>query len=253
VVLLDEPTSGMDPAARRSTWDLIQTEKKNRTVLLSTHFMEEADLLGDRIAIMAEGQLQCCGSSLFLKKKYGGGYHLIIVKEPGCEVENITNLLKKGIPDVEIDQNVGAELSYSLPDNKSSLFPEMFEELEARKDELGIASYGASITTMEEVFIRVGRAADKKIADEFERTHSAMQNENMRNKKHVQVSMNSINGSKTELYSRENSVRNTGLTLVIQQFRAMLAKKFIYAIRNRILLLGQVTLTLSITTINSSL
>lgn len=57
--------------ARRSCWDLIQSEKKGRTVLLSTHFMEEADLLGDRIAIMADGELQCCGTSLFLKKKFG--------------------------------------------------------------------------------------------------------------------------------------------------------------------------------------
>lgn len=71
VVLLDEPTSGMDPGARRSTWDLIQTEKRARTIILSTHFMDEADLLGDRIAIMAEGEVQCCGSSLFLKKNYG--------------------------------------------------------------------------------------------------------------------------------------------------------------------------------------
>lgn len=69
--MLDEPTSGMDPGARRSTWDLIQSEKKGRTIILSTHFMEEADLLGDRIAIMAHGEVQCCGSSLFLKKRYG--------------------------------------------------------------------------------------------------------------------------------------------------------------------------------------
>ena len=61
VVMLDEPTSGMDPSARRSTWDLLQTEKVGRTILLTTHFMEEADLLGDRIAIMASGQIQCCG------------------------------------------------------------------------------------------------------------------------------------------------------------------------------------------------
>ena len=59
--MLDEPTSGMDPSARRSTWDLLQTEKIGRTILLTTHFMEEADLLGDRIAIMAGGQIQCCG------------------------------------------------------------------------------------------------------------------------------------------------------------------------------------------------
>ncbi|MGH0155462.1 UNVERIFIED_CONTAM: hypothetical protein FKN15_046681 [Acipenser sinensis] len=67
VVMLDEPTSGMDPAARRATWDLLQSQKRGRTILLTTHFMDEADLLGDRIAIMAEGELQCCGSPLFLK------------------------------------------------------------------------------------------------------------------------------------------------------------------------------------------
>ena len=71
VVMLDEPTSGMDPQARRSTWDLLQTEKKNRTILLTTHFMEEADILGDRIAIMARGQVQCYGTSMFLKNKLG--------------------------------------------------------------------------------------------------------------------------------------------------------------------------------------
>lgn len=77
VVLLDEPTSGMDPAARRALWNLLQREKKNRTILLSTHFMDEADILGDRIAILAEGDLKCCGSSFFLKKKFGIGYHLV--------------------------------------------------------------------------------------------------------------------------------------------------------------------------------
>jgi len=169
----------------------------------------------------------------------GGGYHLIIVKESGCEVENITNLLKTRIPDVEIDQNVGAELSYSLPDNKSSLFPEMFTELENRKTELKIASYAASITTMEEVFIKVGREADKKIADEFERTHSVEEVEAGRAKQ-LEIALHSVNGSKTNLYSKDKSPRNTGLTLVFQQFRAMLVKKCIYAVRNRVLLLGQV-------------
>lgn len=63
--MLDEPTSGMDPSARRSTWDLLQAEKAGRTILLTTHFMEEADLLGDRIAIMASGHVQCCGTNHF--------------------------------------------------------------------------------------------------------------------------------------------------------------------------------------------
>lgn len=69
--MLDEPTSGMDAISRRAIWDLLQQQKNDRTILLTTHFMDEADLLGDRIAIMAKGELQCCGSSLFLKQKYG--------------------------------------------------------------------------------------------------------------------------------------------------------------------------------------
>lgn len=71
VVFLDEPTSGMDPEARRQTWDLLQRHRAGRTIVLSTHFMDEADLLGDRIAIMARGMIRCCGTSLFLKNKYG--------------------------------------------------------------------------------------------------------------------------------------------------------------------------------------
>lgn len=68
---MDEPTSGMDPAARRQTWEILQKFREDRTMILSTHFMDEADLLGDRIAIMADGVVKCCGTSLFLKKLNG--------------------------------------------------------------------------------------------------------------------------------------------------------------------------------------
>ncbi|PSN43689.1 hypothetical protein C0J52_19461 [Blattella germanica] len=114
VVLFDEPTSGLDPAARRAMWEILQTEKEGRTLLLSTHFMDEADLLGDRIAIMAGGELQCCGSSFFLKKKYGAGYHLIIVKGSNCDVKAVTGLLREFIADIRVDQNIGSELSFGL-------------------------------------------------------------------------------------------------------------------------------------------
>uniref|UniRef100_A0A8C0W8G0 ABC transporter domain-containing protein n=1 Tax=Castor canadensis TaxID=51338 RepID=A0A8C0W8G0_CASCN len=71
VVILDEPSSGMDPVSRRVTWELLQHYKKNRAILLTTHYMDEADILGDRVAIMVRGTLQCCGSSVFLKQIYG--------------------------------------------------------------------------------------------------------------------------------------------------------------------------------------
>lgn len=77
VVLFDEPSSGMDPAARRQLWDMLLKEKVGRTILLTTHFMDEADVLGDRIAIMCDGELRCYGTSFFLKKYYGCGYKLV--------------------------------------------------------------------------------------------------------------------------------------------------------------------------------
>ncbi|NWJ10124.1 ABCA1 protein, partial [Crypturellus undulatus] len=80
VVLLDEPTAGVDPYSRRSIWELLLKYRRGRTIVLSTHYMDEADLLGDRVAIVARGRLCCCGSPLFLKTRLGTGYYLTLVK-----------------------------------------------------------------------------------------------------------------------------------------------------------------------------
>lgn len=156
VVLCDEPTSGMDPAARRALWDVLQAEKKGRTVLLSTHFMDEADVLGDRIAIMGNGELKCSGSSYFLKKKFGVGYHLICVKDQRTNADAITALLRKYVPDAEIESDIGSELAYQLPDARSDVFQYMFTELENNMEALRVQSYGVSLTTLEDVFMKVG-------------------------------------------------------------------------------------------------
>ena len=79
VVVLDEPTAGVDPYARRAIWDVMLKHKKGRTIIMSTHFMDEADLLGDRIAIVNQGKLVCVGSSIFLRSTYGNGYYLTLV------------------------------------------------------------------------------------------------------------------------------------------------------------------------------
>lgn len=81
LVLLDEPTSGMDLGARRSLWDMLKSYKKDRIIILTTHHMDEADVLGDRIGIMVQGQLKCIGSPLFLKNRFGIGYRITFVKK----------------------------------------------------------------------------------------------------------------------------------------------------------------------------
>ncbi|XP_068090529.1 phospholipid-transporting ATPase ABCA1 isoform X4 [Hyperolius riggenbachi] len=80
VVILDEPTAGVDPYSRRGIWELLLKYRQGRTIILSTHHMDEADILGDRIAIISHGKLCCVGSSLFLKNQLGTGYYLTLVK-----------------------------------------------------------------------------------------------------------------------------------------------------------------------------
>jgi ATP-binding cassette subfamily A (ABC1) protein 3 len=81
VVILDEPSSGMDTSSRRRLWEMLKENKNGKIIILTTHYMDEADILGDRICIMADGKIKCCGSSLFLKNRYGVGYNLVIAKK----------------------------------------------------------------------------------------------------------------------------------------------------------------------------
>ncbi|KAK7479401.1 hypothetical protein BaRGS_00029318, partial [Batillaria attramentaria] len=154
VVILDEPTTGVDPSARRQLWDLLDRHREGRTIMLSTHFMDEADALGDRIAIMADGKLMCCGTPMFLKKRYGIGYHLVIVKATDCKVSKVTRVIRKAVPGATFQKEIQTELFYLMPDKQVSRFVALFKDLEARKEELGILSFGASGTTMEDVFLR---------------------------------------------------------------------------------------------------
>ena len=94
VIFLDEPTTGMDPQCRRQVWELIQKLKRNRVVILTSHSMEEADLLSDRLVVMVDGKFKCIGTSLYLKNNFGDGYRInIITKEPKVVFDFIKNVI----------------------------------------------------------------------------------------------------------------------------------------------------------------
>ncbi|UYV62552.1 hypothetical protein LAZ67_2001032 [Cordylochernes scorpioides] len=213
IVLLDEPTSGMDPSARRFIWDLLLQEKNARTVLLTTQYMEEADILGDRIAIMDRGTVKCCGSPLFLKKKYGIGYHLIMVKEPSCDVNVLLKSLQNIIPELDIESNIGQELCLILPTETIKQYEALFTYLEANMSNLGIQSYGASLTTLEEVFLKVGDEANQKL-NYFQNSRKSIR----------PIRDKDISNQKVE-----------GKNLIFNHFKALIRKKIIFSKRNRIM------------------
>ena len=78
LIIMDEPTSSLDLTARRKVWNMLKEYKKDRIILLTTHYMDEADILGDRIGIMVRGKITTLGTSLFMKQKFGTGYHLVV-------------------------------------------------------------------------------------------------------------------------------------------------------------------------------
>ena len=100
-VLLDEPSSGLDIQARRQLWNMLQTYKKDKIILLTTHYMDEAEILADRIGIMTQGKMTCLGSSLFLKSRFGVGYVMTIVKNNPTPNEKIIPYMKERLgPDI---------------------------------------------------------------------------------------------------------------------------------------------------------
>lgn len=89
----------MDPITRRHVWDIIQESKKGRAIILTTHSMEEADILSDRIGIMAKGRLRCIGTSIRLKSRFGTGF-VATVSFIESKTENNIEPLKKFFKEV---------------------------------------------------------------------------------------------------------------------------------------------------------
>ncbi|NXW13732.1 ABCAA protein, partial [Circaetus pectoralis] len=154
VLFLDEPTAGLDPLSRHHVWSLLKEHRAGRVILFSTRFMDEADILADRKAFISHGRLKCVGSSLFLKKKWGIGYHLRIHVSEFCDLENVTSLVKQYIPNVIFSGHSQYELRYKLPLENVNKFPDLFSGLDSCSDQ-GIINYGVSMTTLEDVFLRL--------------------------------------------------------------------------------------------------
>uniref|UniRef100_A0A8C9AMZ0 ABC transporter domain-containing protein n=1 Tax=Prolemur simus TaxID=1328070 RepID=A0A8C9AMZ0_PROSS len=93
-VVLDEPTSGVDPCSRCSLWDILLKYREGRTIILTTHHLDEAEVLGDHVAILQQGRLRCYGPPSCLKEVYGRGLSLTLTKQ----VRSTTTLLHWGSP-----------------------------------------------------------------------------------------------------------------------------------------------------------
>ncbi|GIQ83285.1 ABC transporter A, ABCA, partial [Kipferlia bialata] len=116
LVVLDEPTTGLDPASRRHLWDLITNLRKNHTILLTTHSMEEADALSDTVGIVGTGSLLCIGPAVRLKTVFGSGYRLVCDVADEEAKEALRAVFSREIPDATYPETHSpCSLSVLLP------------------------------------------------------------------------------------------------------------------------------------------
>eukprot|EP00012_Vannella_robusta_P004194 CAMPEP_0206184392 /NCGR_PEP_ID=MMETSP0166-20121206/1192_1 /ASSEMBLY_ACC=CAM_ASM_000260 /TAXON_ID=95228 /ORGANISM="Vannella robusta, Strain DIVA3 518/3/11/1/6" /LENGTH=783 /DNA_ID=CAMNT_0053599401 /DNA_START=169 /DNA_END=2517 /DNA_ORIENTATION=+ len=147
IVFLDEPTSGLDPISKRQLWDIVSTSKKGRSVILTTHSMEEADVLCDRISIIDQGRLQCIGTH---KNKFGFGYRLYVSAKPGEEesVQMVSNFVEKVIPSAKLVEQFQNNMVYQIPleFQHPSKLTKIFSTIETNKTEQCIEEWSISPT-----------------------------------------------------------------------------------------------------------
>ncbi|XP_058825067.1 ATP-binding cassette sub-family A member 2 [Topomyia yanbarensis] len=153
LLILDEPTSGLDPESRRDIWDILLKLKKDHTILITTHFMEEADILGDWIAIMENGELIAFGTSIFLKHHYGKGYTLKLLKKDIFKRDEVLAKIKEHISGAEEKPTVEPVFAVMLPYICIEQYASLLKDLEDSKVAYGIDSISVTNATLEEVFL----------------------------------------------------------------------------------------------------
>ena len=186
VVLLDEPSSGMDAASKRVMWKTLTAVSDGRAMILTTHSMEEADALADRAGIMAKKML-ALGTADQLRKKHGDAYHVHLVHKDAPhtkpeEMEKIKDFIKTHFPGSETEDRVfHGQLRFSVPNDRTAIelggaqenekgnstthhndeykpstgISALFERLESEKEYLGFQYYSVSQATLDQVFLSI--------------------------------------------------------------------------------------------------
>ncbi|XP_043951172.1 phospholipid-transporting ATPase ABCA3 isoform X2 [Drosophila biarmipes] len=156
VLICDEPSTGLDPGARRELWKLILEAKEGCTILLTTHHLDEGEVLGDRIVIISDGRLRCIGSLQFLKKQVDAACLLTCETRKRCDVDKLSALIARHVGEIRPFSIKGRDVCYKLPLSKSKTFSALFKDLEHQMKELGVRGFGMSSVSLDEIFMSFG-------------------------------------------------------------------------------------------------
>jgi len=164
IVFLDEPSTGIDPVARRFMWNFISETMHGRSVILTTHSMEECEALCHRIGILVNGQLTCIGTSQHLKSRFGNGYEVTITMSKQGDEDRLLERFREEFNTVTKQECHNVTLKVKINKGSNEL-PEIFERLSNAKERMGFESFAVQQTSLEQVFIQMAGQQDDNEAD----------------------------------------------------------------------------------------
>jgi len=190
-VFLDEPTTGLDPYSRKNIWELLLRKKEGCIIFVTTHYMDEADLLADRKMIISQGNITCLGSSLFLKQQFNMNYSLDVhCKDPrDCAFpDQMIDHFCPGTSNTKTISNTNLQntgeagsflITYTLPMKYSKEFKNIFENLNRMISDgnNSIENFSLTAPTLEELFIKLEKS-DESNPEYQEATNTATINMN---------------------------------------------------------------------------
>jgi ATP-binding cassette subfamily A (ABC1) protein 3 len=173
VVFFDEPTTGLDPVARRHVWNAVNRLRESGTsVVITSHCMEECEALCSRLAIMVDGRFRCLGSPQHLKNKFGEGYSIVAqlnyTSTTSCKIENggeilgnmhpwevelqgLKDFIRNHFPHCELKDSHPGFVQYHVPAN-SAKWAQLFAVMEKAKEKFDLEAYSVGQTSLEQVF-----------------------------------------------------------------------------------------------------
>lgn len=150
---MDEPSTGLDPASRQNLWSVVKEAKRDRGIILTTHSMEEASVLCNRLGIFVDGQLVCIGAPKELTKRHGGYFVLTLTVSSETEEKKVNDLIMSLSPNAQLTYALAGTRRYEISTKDVGL-SEIFRKIgNAKEQGIDVIDWGVSNVTLEEVFI----------------------------------------------------------------------------------------------------
>ena len=156
IVIMDEPTAGVDVQARQLIWKMIAS-LKNTTSIIASHSLEEAETISSRLFILSGGKIRFCGNSTELRSQYKCGYLLRVEKEDG-NMESILQLLHQYIPEGYIQEERPDTITIPV----SPKIPEFLHAFDMDKERLGVTSYSLFVEQIEDMLLKLIQSEEAK-------------------------------------------------------------------------------------------